>query len=125
MVDALRRASQWMRPDGCVIDIHPSPDAPPIDAGGRPFAVVETPDGAQRHAAPDAALRQLIDEGLFINAGTQTFDFFTWADSFDELREHIEDAWRDARVTAHGRVPSGRCRAREHVRITKLFLAQK
>jgi len=124
MVDALHRAHRWLRPNGCVIDLHPASAVPTIDVGRQVIGEVHTPDGPARHAAADAALRDVIAAGFFVNAGWAEFEFYTWADTLDELREHIEDNWRDARLSVHADATVlGRPRACERVRITKLFVA--
>lgn len=122
MVDALRRARRWLRRDGCLIDIHPTPLPATIEVDGVPIGHVETADGPARHAAADAAVAVALRDALFVAAGSDLFDFYTYADSLDELREHIEANWRDARVLAG--VTDGRPRAHEQVRITKLLVAQ-
>jgi len=122
MVDALRRASRWLTPGGCVIDIHPTATPAAIEIGGAPAGRVDTSDAPARHAAADAALTQAVQDGLLVVAVSDLFDFYTHADTLEELREHIEENWRDARVVVETpRV--GRPRAHERVRITKLFLA--
>ena len=123
MVDALRRARRWMRPDGCIIDIHPTALVPVLEASGRGVGRVDAPNAPERHAAADAALRRMIDDGVLVEAASQQFDFFTWADTFEELREYIETNWRDARLVLDQPHPTGRCRATERVRIAKLVLA--
>ena|SRR5215472_15121267 len=123
MVDALRRASRWVRPQGSILDIHPTNAVPPIEIGGRAVGHVETPDGPARHAAADAALRATIDAGLFVETASGAFDFYTWGDTFEELREHIEEHWNDARVVVSDPA-RGRACAIEHVRLTKLILAR-
>jgi len=122
MVDALRRAARWLRPDGCVIDIHPTAQPSTIEVDGVPVGCVQTADAPARHAAADAALATVLRDGLFTVAGTAVFDFYTCADTLDELRQHIEDNWRDARVVAGA--AAGWPRAHEQVRITKLLLAR-
>lgn len=124
MVDALRRASRWVQPEGCLIDIHPT-GIPTVESGGRAIGVVETANGPERHAAADAALRQGIDEGLFVEAAQEEFEFHTHGDTVEDLREYIESNWCNSRVTWHAERPAGPARAIERVRLTKLFLAQK
>ncbi len=124
MVDALRRATRWMQPDGCILDVHPTPVRPPIEVGGRLVGFVDAPGGPTRHTAADAALQQLVTEGLLVNAASETFDFATWADTIGELQEHIEEHWRDARVVLQAPA-AGRARAVERVRMTRLVLARR
>ena len=122
MVDALRRATRWLGPDGCVIDIHPTPVPSTIEIDGVTVGRVQTADAPARHAAADAALTEVQRDGLFTAAGSAVFDFYTYADTIDELRDHIEANWRDARVVAD--MAAGRPRAHEQVRITKLVVAR-
>lgn len=120
MVDALRRASRWIRRDGGIVDLHPTALVPTIDVDGRVIGRVDAPGGPARHAAADAALRQAQDAGLLVETSSHTFPFHTWGDTFEELRAHIEENWPDARVVLDVPAPPGRCRATERVRITKL-----
>ena len=122
MVDALRRARRWVRPQGCVIDLHPTATVPTIDVGGQVIGFVETPDGPARHAAADAAVEDVIRQRLFVRTASSMFDFYTWADSVDELREHIEESWCDAGVVVHA-AGRGRARVRERVHAAKLLVA--
>ncbi len=124
MVDALHRACRWLRPTGCILDIHPTANVPTVEADGRMIGRVDVPDGPDRHAAADAALHRVIDEGLLVEAATHRFEFYTWGDTLDELREHIEENWRDAHLVLDAGAPAGRCRATERVRLTKLLLGQ-
>ena len=121
MVHALHRASRWVHPGGCVIDIHPTPRPAAIEADGRVVGRVEATDAPARHAAADAAVRDVIDAGVFVAAGACIFDFYTYANTLAELRQHIEENWRDARVVLQQPEVAGRPRAREHVRVAKLI----
>lgn len=125
MVDALHRAQRWMRPDGCIIDIHPTAVVPVVETSGRVVGRVDAPNAPERHAAADAALKQAIDARWLVEGASQTFEFHTWGDTLEELREHIETNWRDARLVVDAPAPAGRCRATERVRITKLLLARR
>ena len=121
MVDALRRATRWLAPGGCVVDIHPDATPPAIEIDGRPAGRVDTADGPARHAAADAAVRTALANGWVVAERSGEFDFYTYADSVDELRDHIEENWRDARIVLDT-AAAGRPRAREHVRIAKLVV---
>jgi hypothetical protein len=129
MVDALRRAHRMVRPDGCVVDLHPSAARAPVEAGGRVTGHVDGGDAPLRHAAAGVALAAAIEEGLFIIERRDTFAFYTYADSIDELREYIEESWRNATIDdltvdrtrqAQRERPGGRPRTREDVCITRL-----
>src|SRR5262245_48842360 len=98
MVDALRRAHRMVKRGGCVVDLHPSAARSPVDVSGRTTGYVDGGDAPLRHAAAGVALAAAIDEGLFTIEGSTTFAFYTYADSIDELREYVEENWRDARI---------------------------
>lgn len=133
MVDALRRVHRMLAPHGCVIDIHPTADRSVIEVAGRPLGAVDGGDAPARHAAADGAAAAAVADGLFAIEHSEQFDFYTHAESIEELRDHIEANWRDTRVgedivrRAHEALaadPTVRPRARERVRMTKLILAR-
>ena len=127
MVDALRRAHRTVAPDGIVVDLHPNASPPVVEIGNRPTGHVDVDDGAHRHAAADAAIATVLREGLFAIERVAQFAFHTYADTIDELRDYIEENWRDARFDgitvsrtreAARERPGERPRAREQVILT-------
>src|SRR5262245_61872662 len=129
MVDALRRAHRIVKPDGCVVDLHPSAARAPVEVSGTTTGFVDGGDAPLRHAAAGVALATAIENGLFTVERTTTFAFYTYADSIDELREYIEDNWRDAKIDqltvdrtrqALRETAGARPRTREDVCITRL-----
>jgi hypothetical protein len=129
MVDALRRAHRIVTPDGTVVELHPSASAAVIEVSDRAAGHVHTGDAPIRHAAAGAAIASAVAEGLFAVERVVTFPFYSYADTIEELREYIEENWRDARVeddTANRTrallrgAPGVRPRAREHVILTVL-----
>src|SRR5262245_61884546 len=129
MVDALRRAHQMVKPDGCVVDLHPSAALASVEVGDRATGHVDGADAPLRHAAAGVALATVIAEGLFAIERSTTFLFYTYADTIDELREYIEENWRNAKIDdrtvdrtrqALRDAPGARPRTCEHVSITRL-----
>jgi hypothetical protein len=129
MVDALRRAHQMVKPDGCVVDLHPSAELASVDVGSRTTGHVDGADAPLRHAAAGVALSTVIAEGLFAIERSTTFSFYTHADTIEELRDYVEENWRNAtiddRTVARTRqalrdVPGARPRTCEHVYVTRL-----
>jgi hypothetical protein len=129
MVDALSRAHRLLQRRGCVIDLHPTPEPAAIEVGSQAIGVVGTADGPGRHAAADAAVHAVVDEGMFVVRETTVFTFYTYGDSIEELREYVEENWRDARIDeqvvartreALAAAPGVRPRVREDVRATLL-----
>jgi len=127
MVDALRRAHRIVTADGIVVDLHPSASPAVVEIGDCLTGSVAVVDGQRRHAAADAAIATVVREGLFAIERRTEFAFHTHADTIDELRDYIEENWRDARVdeatvgrtrAAARELPGERPRAREQVILT-------
>jgi hypothetical protein len=129
MVDALRRAHRIIKPAGCVVDLHPSAARASVEVADRRTGYVEAGDAPLRHAAAGVALAATIDEGLFVIDYASVFTFYTYGDTIEELREYVEENWREGRiddetvrrtreVLRDG--PAARPRIREEVRLTKL-----
>jgi hypothetical protein len=124
MVDALRRAQRCLAPGGSLIDLHPSASPPAVEVGVADVGVVESAAAQRRHAAADAALAAVVAGGLFRVQHAIAFDFYTYGDSIEELRDYVAEEWRDSRiaadVVARARAalecaPGGRVRLRERV----------
>jgi len=129
MVDALRRAHRMLKPNGCVVDLHPSASPASVEAAGTSTGAIDAADAVLRHAAAGVALSSAIDEGLFAVDQTLVFTFYTYGETIEELRDHVAENWRNARIDDETvdrtrqvlRDASGaRPRIREAVHITKL-----
>ena len=129
MVDALRRAHRIVTPDGCVIDMHPTASAAWVEVAGTPIGRVDAGDAPLRHAAAAAALKTIVDERRFDVAAAVDFDFYTYGDTIEELRDYIVGNWRNARIDettlercreALRAAPGVRPRVLERVRLTTL-----
>ena len=129
MVDALRRAHRVLRPGGVVIDLHPGASRAAVEVGDIAVGRVEAGDAPLRHAAAGVALAVAVDEGLLTVDCALRFEFSTYGDSIDELRDYIVANWRDGRiddeVLARARAavaasPGAKPRVRELVHATKL-----
>lgn len=130
MVHALRRVHRIVTAEGIVVDVHPTELPAAVEVNGRSVGDVEAADAPARHAAAGAAVHAAIDAGLFRGIATTEFVFLTFADTIEELRDHIAAHWRDTRIaaatvaraqTALAAAPLGtRPAVREHVRLTVL-----
>ena len=129
MVHALRRVRQLVRSVGWVIDVHPTAEPAWVEVGAVRVGSVEAGDAPVRHAAADAALTRVLRDGLFSVENSGVFSFFTYADSVEELADHIRQTWRSARIgepiverarAAMRASPGTRPRVREHVRWARL-----
>jgi hypothetical protein len=129
MVDALRRAHRLLRPDGCVVDLHPTAAHAIVEVGTQTIGDVDADDGPLRHAAAGDALNSVVDAGFYAVERSFEFSFYTYADTIEDLREYVEQNWLHARINdsivrSTNQVlcatPGGRPRVREQVRLTRL-----
>ena len=129
MVHALRRVRQLVGSTGLVIDVHPTPEPAWVEIGEQRAGPVEAGDAPSRHAAADAALKTALNDGVFTVADRGEFEFFTYADSIEELNDHIRQTWRSGRIeepvverarAALRGSPGTRPRVCEHVRLSRL-----
>jgi hypothetical protein len=129
MVDALRRAHAMVKPGGCVVDLHPTAALASVEVGAHVTGVVDGGDAPLRHGAAAAALATVLDAGLFAVDRAVEFTFYTYGDTIEELRDYIEENWRNGRIEetvvrrtrdALRDAPGTRPRVREQVRLTKL-----
>ena len=129
MVDALRRARQMVKPNGWLVDLHPSAVRAAVEVGGHTIGHVDAADAPLRHAAAGVALAAIVDEGRFAIDHTATFTFYTYGDTIEELRDYVEKNWRRARIDdrtvdragqALRERPGVRPRVREQVYVMKL-----
>src|SRR5690349_1053367 len=94
MVDALRRAHRVVTDSGLVVDLHPTAAESAIEAGAEVTGFVAAGDAVERHAAADSALAAVLESGLFLVDQVAAFTFYTYGDTIEELRAHIEENWQ-------------------------------
>ncbi len=91
MVHALEQIRRLLRPDGILVDIHPVPEGPTIEAyqGDRLlFSERKRETCSERGLHAENALAQVVRRGLFIVERRMEFDFQTYASSVHELRAY-------------------------------------
>ena len=98
MVHALHRARALVAPDGCVIDLRPTPETARVEYGGVRLGDLDAGAADRRHAAAEAALATAVAAGLFRVDGEREFWFLTHGESIEELRDHVHATWRDSRI---------------------------
>ena len=98
MVDALERAHRIVAPDGCVLDLHPTEVPALVQVSERTIGPVDGGDAILRHAAAGAALTKVVRDGLFDVDGVVEFNFYTYADTIEELRDYIAENWGTTRI---------------------------
>lgn len=99
MVDALRRAKRLVAADGLVVDLHPTATPAAVRVASSVVGQVDSDDAPTRHAAADVALNHCVAADLFTVVTTTEFNFHTYADSVEELRDHVTRTWRSARIS--------------------------
>jgi hypothetical protein len=95
MVHALEEIHRLLRPDGCLIDIHPFSDQATIEVHqGRAVAFAVTLPAFSADAIRDAedALAQVGERRLLRLERAASFDFLTYASSVSELYAYYEEA---------------------------------
>lgn len=95
MVHALEEIHRLLKPDGCLIDIHPFIDGQFIEVhqGGKiafaePVPAFNTED--LRHA--ENALAHVVQRQLFLVERVSSFDFLSYASSVTELQAFYDEA---------------------------------
>ncbi len=100
MVHALEKVARLLRPDGILIDIHPSQQPPQIEVNTAEerFAAgtLQESDDFVEYEQADRALAQVQSQGLFSLEAVNSFIFTIHAPSLDELRNFLAENWKDA-----------------------------
>jgi hypothetical protein len=130
MVDALLRAQRLLRPNGWLVDVHPTVESAHVEIGlDLHTGDLHAEHARSRHAAADAALAAIVAREVFTIEGAQEISFRRYADSVEELRDYVAEKWTDAHfdeatltrtrdaMRAH---PTASLWLREQVRVTKL-----
>ena len=129
MVDALKRARELVTASGCVIDLHPTAAPALVLVGDALAGEVDTGNAKVRHQSATDAVAAAIRLQLFTREDATEFDFSIYADSIEELQQHIHDDWREGHIgnVTYGRAealrqasPGQRPRVRERVVINRL-----
>ena len=103
MVHALEQIHVLLEPGGYLIDIHPSGELVEfillLDEQEHFIGYMqETDDYIEYHQASEA-IETVVRNGLFRIENTTEFDFYDYADSFGELKDHLDNNWSDAVIT--------------------------
>jgi hypothetical protein len=102
MVHALEIIHGLLAPDGLLLDIHPSPDPPPIEVRlGDQYHLagwLKEADDYVEYIQADQALEEVVRRRLFSLEERGMFPFNTYADSMDELCAYLAETWQDAVV---------------------------
>jgi hypothetical protein len=95
MVHALEAIRHLLKPDGCLLDIHPVPEAPlaRIVQGGKITFTGPVPALNEEDVRlAEVALAHAVQRRLFVVERSGVFDFLVYASSVAELRNFLEEA---------------------------------
>jgi hypothetical protein len=103
MVHALEQIHNLLNPGGYLIDIHPNGELVefilPLEEGEQFIGYMQETDDYIEYYQANEAIKTVVDNGLFQVEKTGEFEFFTHADSFDELKTFLNENWSDAVIT--------------------------
>jgi hypothetical protein len=95
MVHALEEIHRLLKPDGCLIEIHPILETPLVKVFDRSTLLLAEPypgfDYLEDLRQAENALQQSLQKGLFILQGSREFDLLTYSSSITEL----QDLWEE------------------------------
>jgi hypothetical protein len=102
MVHALEKIYTLLKPDGHLIDIHPTPEPATIvvRVGDRltPAGWIDEVTDYVEYEWADDALSTVTDTGLFELERRGAFEFVWHADSVADLLAYLAEDWQDARI---------------------------
>ncbi len=100
MVHALEKIWRCLKPNGLLIDIHPTsePASIVVRMNRRDSAAgwITESDDYEEYEWADEALTQALNNGLFELEQRGAFEFVWHADNLTELRAYLKAEWRDA-----------------------------
>lgn len=103
MVHALEQVHRILKPPGYLIDIHPSGEPAefvyPLDGKEHHIGIMQETDDYIEYRQADEAIQAALAKGLFRVEKSDVFEFRTYAESFNELREYLDENWSDALIT--------------------------
>jgi len=98
MVDALRRARGWLRRTGFLIDLHPTSAIATVMVGDTIAGPLQAGSAPTRHQAATDAIASVVRERLFTQDDEMEFEHSTYAETIEELQEHIVEDWCEGRI---------------------------
>jgi hypothetical protein len=100
MVHALEKISQLLKPDGLLLDIHPTNEPAAMAVRLReqiiPAGWLSESDDYVEYEWADEALQRVVDDRRFALERGGTFEFVWHADTLNDLRAYLAEEWKDA-----------------------------
>ncbi len=98
MVHALKEAWRVLVPKGIMIDLRPLPIDVPLEVvyeGGYEAAgIVDMSLDYEFDVAPDKAVEQVLEEGIFVQNILETFDYSFYWRTFHGMVVDLEENWK-------------------------------
>ena len=105
MVHALQEIRKLLKPNGALIDIRPNGELnefirPHQDGDGEHFiGYMHESDDYIEYRQAEEAVQEVVAAGLFWIEKAGEFEFRIHADSFAELKTHLDETWSDSIIT--------------------------
>jgi hypothetical protein len=100
MVHALEKIHELLKPEGILLDIHPTNEPAALAVRLReqiiPAGWVNETDDYVEYEWADEAVNHVVNNGRFALERRGTFEFVWHADAMIELRAYLADEWKDA-----------------------------
>jgi hypothetical protein len=100
MVHALEKISLLLKPDGLLLDIHPTNEMAAMAVRLReqiiPAGWLNESDDYVEYEWADEALQRVVDDRRFVLERVGTFEFVWHADTLSDLRAYLAEEWKDA-----------------------------
>jgi hypothetical protein len=100
MVHALEQIHALLVPGGALIDIHPNGERVeflcPLESGEHLIGYLQESDDYIEYRQSDEAIDSVVLKGFFRVEHMGEFEFRTYADSFEELKDFLDENWSDA-----------------------------
>ena len=100
MVHALEKIAQLLKPDGILLDIHPTNEPAAMAVRLReqliPAGWLTESDDYVEYEWADEALQRVVNDRHFALERVGTFEFVWHADTLPELRAYLAEEWKDA-----------------------------
>lgn len=100
MVHALQQIHGLLAPGGCLIDMHPNGEPPPITVRLGPehhlAGWVRETSEYESYDLADKALATAVSHHFYHQQRQETFAFITYFDTLADLQQFLTDEWNDA-----------------------------
>lgn len=97
-MDALRQIHRTLKPDGALLDLHPTNPFASVESGGRALGALDEAEFMGLVAETEAGLAEAVALGLFARERAVHFEVIERFDDGEELIRTIDQDWFGAFV---------------------------